>query len=446
MWGRRPGKAVVLLLVLSLPPTTRAWHASLGKRAAPIVHATTQRGDLELPRAQDVIDNPCLTVTVSVEKLHLICNTTCATAMPCDWNCQAAWNSFLRDAHSLEDQECASYADFLDQTPLKHMFVPALPGTGRLSRPYLFSLIASCKTSCPGKTSIDDPSYPCGAAFDLERGSSFHKCLEERDPSLPSCFPLAPLEARCTGGDSVFNVTDGTLWFPFVTWSALAYYKQNRLGDSGGLYATKLGLEGNEYSSWGCLWEETCKEMKQRSRMACFRYSHVRGEFIFWKWSHTSNELKNTILDVWTVDAKFCDASNRPTYVDARNRSKVIHATDVKYVFNRMHQDGVVRPAISGLMSELGDNGCGVFHLQRDLQYLLEIRPGVDDYFVDSAFWCSPTKVEMLELPASKIEIPITIPLFPKKDLECSSLALTLSWCGTSAIDLDLVLFKVKES
>jgi len=246
----------------------------------------------------------------------------------------------------------------------------------------------------------------------------------------------------------VFNVTDGNLWFPFVTWSTLAHYKKNKLGDSGGLYATQLGLERDEYSSWGCLWEESCEEMKQQSKMACFRYSHVRGEFIFWKWSSSSVELTETVLDVWTVGAKFCDVRNgptRPTYIDARDRNIIPPSTEVKYVFNRMHRDGLYRPAISGFMSNLGDDGCGVFHVQRDLQYLLEVTAGVD-YFMDRALWISPTKIEMLELPAGNIDIPITVPLFPKRNLECSSLALTFSWCGTSALDMDLVLFKPNPS
>lgn len=442
-----------LLLLASLPALVSSWHASLGKRAAPIVHATSQRGDLELPRAQDVIDDPCLLVTTSVEKLHSVCNATCATAVPCDWNCKVAWNSFLRDAHSVEGMQCPRYAAFLDETPLGDSLVPAL-GDALMSRAYLMSLIDKCRDACP--EGVDDESlFPCGENYDAQQGSSFTRCQLERDPGLTACFPLSPYKAKCTGGPDSFNVTDGEVWYPLVTWGVVAHYKKKNLASTGGLYGTdkSLGLYGtdksieiNEYSSWACLWEESCEEMRNKRKMSCFKYSHLRGEFIFWKWSDTVVELKNVYVDVWTVFASFCQQGSF-LVIDAFDRGVAIEPEGVKYTFNRMHRDGKYRPAFSGLLADFGEDGCGDFELQRDMPYLLQIQVQEREaysYFTSLEKWNSPTKSEMQALvQLSSDAIPIVIPVFPKRGIECSSLAFVFSWCITSEIDMDIVLFKV---
>lgn len=127
-------RSMLLLLLLSSLFSTHAWHAALGKRAAPIMNATTQLGALEMPRVKDMMVNerglsivdPCAIMTMSVRKLHFVCSKSCETAMPCDWNCKAAWNSFLRDAHFAENKRCASYEDFLRTESLSSLLVPAL--------------------------------------------------------------------------------------------------------------------------------------------------------------------------------------------------------------------------------------------------------------------------------------------------------------------------------
>ena len=256
-------RCLLQLLLLLLPAVARGWPASLGQRATPVVHATSQRGDLELPRAQDVIHDPCLTVTTTVHKLHLVCNATCATRMPCDWGCQATWNSFLRDVHGIEDTECPGYVEYLEQNPLGDSLVPLPRDSTLISRGYLSSLVHACRRACPQHPDAE-LDYPCSEDVD---------------------FPLAPTSSDCTGGEDSFNVTDGKHWYPFVTWGVVAYYKRNNMGNTGGLYGVEgadrddNGLEKNEYSSWACLWEESCGAMKQDRKMACFRYSHLRGEF-----------------------------------------------------------------------------------------------------------------------------------------------------------------------
>ena len=140
-------RCLLQLLLLLLPAVARGWHASLGQRATPVVHATSQRGDLELPRAQDVIHDPCLTVTTTVHKLHLVCNATCATRMPCDWGCQATWNSFLRDVHGIEDTECPGYVG-----------VPGAESAGGLPGP----LAQRFDTNFSGVSLIAGPRLPTG--------------------------------------------------------------------------------------------------------------------------------------------------------------------------------------------------------------------------------------------------------------------------------------------
>ena len=136
------------------------------------------------------------------------------------------------------------------------------------------------------------------------------------------------------------------------------------------------------------------------------------------------------------------DAHPRPAFIDARDRSVAIAPSAVEYSFKRLHMDAAYRPAVSGLLSDLGD-GCNVFQLQRDLQYLLEINGS--DYLMSIGHWISPSKDDMAKwASAGNGVIPVTVPMFPKRDLDCSSLAFTLSWCTTSPTDLDLVLFKVR--
>lgn len=281
MLGCRKAVAWLLpsLVLLLLPAVARAWHASLGQLATPKVHATSQRGDLQLPRSADVISDPCLTVTTTLQKLHLVCNATCATEMPCDWSCQATWNSFLRDVHSMEDQHCPGYVEFLEQNPLGASMVP-LPSNSTISLQYLYSLVVACQKAC-----LQDAksNYPCGV-LEESGTTSMRKCVAASNPENSlACFPLKPATAKCAGGS--FNVTDGKHWFPFVTWSVVAYYKKNHMGNTGGLYAAdgadrdENGLEKNEYSSWVCLYEETCEAMMRNRKMGCFRYSHLRGEF-----------------------------------------------------------------------------------------------------------------------------------------------------------------------
>ena len=112
-----------------------------------------------------------------------------------------------------------------------------------------------------------------------------------------------------------------------------------------------------------------------------------------------------------------------------------------------MHRDGKYRPALSGKLEDFGKDGCGVFELQRDMPYLLQIQVEECEaygYFLSMGQWNSPTKSEMQTLVSlSSVVIPIVVPVFPKRDIECSSLAFVFSWCITSELDMDIVLFKV---
>ena len=433
----------LVLMLASLPISTMAWHASLGQRAAPIVHATSQRGDLELPRSQDVLNDRCLVLTTSAQKLHLVCNTTCDSDIPCDWNCKAVWNSFLRDAHSVEGLACQGYAKYLAETLPGSALVPSLPTSlAKISRGYLLTLIESCLSACPSQQDREDENfYPCGRIFDEggDHASTFEQCKKSPSLAIPSCFPIAPSDS--------FSVTDGNRWFPFLTWGAVAHYKKNNLGNTGG-FVSHAAMEVNEYSSWACVWEERSDIMRVQRKMACFRYSHIRGEFHWWQWSDQSYVLSNEVLDVWVVYASFCDHEARPTYINARDRKKMFLPSQVEYNFKRLHRDGNVRSAISQTLSSLGDKGCNVIKLQRDLQYSLEVKVNSaeeDEYFRYDVCWTSPTKIQMATLAAFNVAtIPITIPIFPMTGLECSSLAFTLTWCENSPVDIDIVLFKVR--
>ena len=160
------------------------------------------------------------------------------------------------------------------------------------------------------------------------------------------------------------------------------------------------------------------------SKLLIFLEKNVRNR---WKWSDTSPELKSA-LDVWTVYASFCnvvpDADPRLAFIDARDRSKVITPSAVEYSFKRLHVDGAYRPAISGLLSDLGDGGCDVLKLQRGLQYLLEVNGS--DYLMSIGHWISPSKDDLAKwASAGNGVLPVTVPMFPKRSLECSSLAFT---------------------
>ena len=461
----------LVLVLISLRGSARAWHASLGQRATPVQHATTQRGQLEMPRAQDVLYDPCLVLTTSAQKLHQVCNTTCASSMRCDWSCKAAWNSFLRDAHSVEGMECPAFGRFLDQSPFGDSMVPLfhdeIAGYPLIAMNYLILLVDACETACrePDAVSEAENFYPCGRVIGsgVQNSTTFRMCNDTRNMDVPACFPLSPLGGQCSHqhwpssphsretGANHFSVTDGKHWYPFVTWGAVAHYKQKHMGNTGGFYHGDAYhghgyLENNEYSSWFCLWEESCETMRAQRKMACFRYSHIRGEFHWWKWS---DGALDGILDVWIVYGSFCDHERRPSYVHARDRSKTIEPSKVTYDFQRLHRDGKLRSALTGSMSDLGPGGCGALRLQRDMEYRLKVTSTdvVGEYYTSVAYWTSPTKAQLVNLAKSGVvDIPIVIPLLPKQGMECSSLVFTLTWCESAPTDIDLVLFRPDSS
>ena len=493
-------RSMLLLLLLSSLCSTHAWHAALGKRAAPIMNSTTQLGALEMPRVKDMMVNerglsivdPCAIMTMSVRKLHFVCSKSCETAMPCDWNCKAAWNSFLRDAHFAENKRCASYEDFLRTESLSSLLVPALSPAKNMSyvntnitTQYLTLLVNTCQMMCP-QDARDGRGFPCGEFYtsdsfagskELKQGNynTIIKCNSERRPSfkegvlskdgddaIPACYPLAPPRADCIGGRESFRVTDGTFWYPFVTWGVVTHYKLNNQGESGGLHSTSDSLEKNEYSSYACIYEESCAEMLGEregvaQKMACFRYSHLRGEFHWWKWSTSAADFTYAYLTQWVAYASFCSPGERFEIIDARDPSVKINPRDVSFSFSRMQRNYEMvqpssksnlyrmEPALTGNMSEsFGPNGCSRFKLQSFMNYQLEIKVGNGDtYFTHYASWGTPRKADMAKLVKYTLEFPITVPLYPKQNIECSSLVFILSWCSASVRDMDLVLFKV---
>lgn len=178
------------------------------------------------------------------------------------------------------------------------------------------------------------------------------------------------------------------------------------MGCSGG-----LGGKGSDlYSSWACVHTPQCNQLVTDD-LACFRYSHVRGEFQFWGW----NSELNLAPPLFQVEASFCTFRGT-SLLDARNAEfkDGISLFDTTYVFYSVDRSGQLTPFRSGSARLLEPNGCGPVMLRSATTYWLELDAGSDFYIWKGYFQ---------SLGPDPMEIALAI--YPKLD-QCDSLGITL--------------------
>ena len=59
-----------------------------------------------------------------------------------------------------------------------------------------------------------------------------------------------------------------------------------------------------EHTTWACIHQPSCVTPElPRGDLACFKYSHIRGEFHFWGW----NRHLALVAPLFQVQTSFCE-------------------------------------------------------------------------------------------------------------------------------------------
>lgn len=385
----RLGAVLRLALLASAVGAVAAWSAFADQETTPDVPGTGLSSELRIPVIGASIDY-CATSATSLSKAFRVCGT----GQPCGLTCGLAWNSALRDLKRVQGQPCYAI----------EMMSNEQFGGGRdgvFTEADWKNLQAMCIKSI---------------------GCTNAEC----SPSQSSA--LAPPIDQCSG----FTVTNGSYNFPFLTWKSLHYYERNNLGCSGGL---NVHDSGPGFTTWACVWTPQCNRLVPND-LACFRYNHVRGEFIFWDW----NSRLRLHPGLYIIDATFCEADpeagpaspdqKRATILNARlANNRGVDLNSIIYVFNSIDPDtGTLSPYVRGTVAGLGKNGCDPIRLQSQTVYWLELDAGGQYYDLRGYF---KTNKDNMELKAA---------VYPKFK-SCDEFGVTVNWCVGEGPDIDTYLF-----
>jgi len=161
---------------------------------------------------------------------------------------------------------------------------------------------------------------------------------------------------------------------------------------------------------------------------ACFKYSHIRGEFHYWD---LNSNLK-LVPPLTQVQASFCHADGSSTLKNARN-GQPVDLQHVTFLFQRELGDKSLQVYRSGFAPDLGTNACGSFLLAKRTKFRVQIDAGAGYYK-----WIG-------WMYTSDDAFTINVGLYPIITGDCSQIAFTLSWCHESVNDLDMWLFTPAE-
>ena len=359
----------------------------------------------------------CTAATASLRKALLVCGV----GYPCDLKCAASWNSAMRDARVIVDTPCPPLERLMNTHLVGELSGLQARSEGAFSSLDWSNLRAWCELDsvCGRDTDYSPLVNPCSDTEGQCRGDATTQggCLQ-LGPTPSICppdsfsFKRPPGQAVCTGGQC----------HSALTWLSLQEYQKEGLGCTGGLKS----LGDVEYSTWACIHEKSCQKLDFFEDYACFKYSHVRGEFHFWN----LNSALNLLPPLAQVDASFCNADGTSGLKDARS-GQPVDLSSVTYLFSRVLTDGSLKVYRSGFAGDLGQGGCGTFKLAKRSKYRVEIDAGPSYYKWVGWIYTSTTD-EML----------IQVGLYPMINQDCSQVALTLSWCPETQSDLDLWLFR----
>ena len=327
--------AAVLLFAEPVAP----WHAFSDQERMPDVPGTSLRSDIVLPRGTG---DKCANAATSLHKALLVCGD----GFPCDLKCAASWNSAMRDTRRIIDTRCGAVEALMN----KHLQAGKVLEDSVFRMSEWSMLKAWCqRESVCGRASDHRPLVnPCS---DIE-GQCRDKASGEGTAS--GCVQLLPPSSVCP------------VFVP-LTWRAVQAYQAQELGCVGGLST----LADEEYFSWACIHEIACPYLVTHQDYACFKYSHIRGEFHFWD----VNSNLNLVPPLSQVSASFCHADGTSTLRDARS-GQPIDLSTVTFVFERYLGSNSMQTSQSGAAPDLGDGGCRGFALAKRSRFRVQIDAG----------------------------------------------------------------------
>lgn len=363
-------RLAAFLVVLLLAEPVATWHAFHGNNMMPDVEDTTLHSDVLLPLGPLDI---CTAAATSLNKALRVCD-----GYPCFLSCAAAWNSALRDAKRAIGMKC----QILERILVANLNVPGsdleylkvVVQDGIVSKGEWQNMRDWCDhgTQCGPPTQAhhlpSDFSPLVNPCFDTEG-----QCRDaaSRLMQATECVQLNPPAAICPDinfklSAGVTNCT-GPTCIKSLSWLSFQEYQKVGLGCAGGLKE----LADEEYKTWACVHETSCKKLKDNKDYACFKYSHVRGEFHYWG-------LNSVLLVVpprtW-LNFSFCFEDGTATLKNARNGT-LIDLSKVTFLFSREVTSGTLIKDKAGFAPGLGSNGCGIFQLKERSKYLVQIDAG----------------------------------------------------------------------
>jgi hypothetical protein len=329
----------LLAAVLLFSKPVAPWHAFSDQEHMPDVPGTSLRSDIVLPRGTG---DRCSTAAASLQKALLVCGD----GFPCDLKCAASWNSAMRDTRRIIDIRCGAVEALMNQ----HLQA----GMEREDSVFRLSEWGTLKAWCQRES-------VCGRASDHRPlvnpcSDTEGQCRDKasRDGTASECVQLAPPSSVCPV-------------FATLTWRAVQAYQEQGLGCVGGLST----LADEEYFTWACIHDSSCPFLVTLNDYACFKYSHIRGEFHFWD----VNSKLNLVPPPSQVSASFCHADGTPTLRDARS-GQPIDLSTVTFVFERYLGSNSMQTSQSGAALDLGDGGCRDFALTKNSRFRVQIDAG----------------------------------------------------------------------
>jgi len=366
------GALTALLAVLLLAEPVAPWHAFADQERMPDVPGTSVRSDFTLPRGTG---DRCATAAASLRKALLVCGD----GFPCDLKCAAAWNSAMRDTRRIIDNRCGALEALMNQ----HLQAGLVREDGAFELGEWGRLKTWCeRESVCGRASDHRPLVnPCS---DTEG-----QCRDRATrTSAAECVQLAPPASVCPV-------------FAPLTWLALQGYQERGLGCVGGL----SDLADEEYSTWACIHNTSCPSLVTFEDFACFKYSHIRGEFHFWD---LNSNLK-LVPPLSQVYASFCLADGTPTLRDARSGQPITLST-VTFMFERYLGANSLETSKSGHAPDLGNGGCGTFQLPKRSKFRVQIDAGDAYYKVsDKPIVIMNRRVHLCSLLTTGADLPCAV-------------------------------------
>lgn len=328
----------------------------------------------------------CQMAETSFRRVLMICGSAATTCRP---ECAASWNSAIRDARAAVGSGCRTLEALVNNTYLFSVSVTP-PFTLQEWRTLQFR----CRQRCGTFNGLVGLVSPCDIA------TTYH---------------LAPPESVCPS----FKVTNGVYQYRVLTWETMKYYQQQNLGCLGGLSV----LGGGEHSSWACVHEESCPALVQADDLACYKYSHMRGEFHFWD----LNSALGLVPPLFRVDASFCFVNGDYALRNARNGS-VIDILKAEYKMTRYHENNATLDMVQGMVRDLGNWGCGKFQVRKNAKYWLEL--SADGFYSWSGWFYTHDE-----------EVVVSRSLYPILDDACG-IGISLDWCAQAPRSMEMYLFR----